>query len=79
MSGRTAKGLERELRFRLTAFLYESGRLSAGQAGQLAGMPRLRFLVELGRRGRVVVNLAVEDLEDELRHEPPAAHGERGN
>jgi predicted HTH domain antitoxin len=73
-SGQTSEELEPELRFLLAAKLYELGRVSAGQAGKLAGMARLRFLEELGRRGFTVVHLDPDQVEDELRDDPPDRH-----
>lgn len=73
-SGQSGEEFESELRFLLAAKLYELGRVSAGQAGKLAGMPRLRFLDELGRRGFTVILLDQESIEDELRDDQPAGH-----
>jgi predicted HTH domain antitoxin len=39
----------RELRILAAAKLYELGRLSSGRAAELAGMPRVEFLLELRR------------------------------
>jgi predicted HTH domain antitoxin len=39
----------RELRILAAVKLYELGRLSSGRAAELAGMPRVEFLLELGR------------------------------
>jgi len=71
-SGLSGKEFESELRFLLAAKLYELGRVSAGQAGKLAGMPRLRFLDELSRRGFTVIHLDQDSIEDDLRDNPPA-------
>lgn len=76
-SGQSHKELESEMRFLLAAKLYELGRLSAGQAGKLAGIPRLRFLDELGRRGFTVIHYDRDSVEDELRDDPPAIHPAR--
>jgi predicted HTH domain antitoxin len=73
-SGQSGEEFESELRFLLAAKLYELGRISAGQAGKLAGMPRLRFLDELGRRGFTVIHLEQESIEDELKDDPPEVH-----
>lgn len=73
-SGLSGKECESELRFLLAAKLYELGRISAGQAGKLAGMTRLRFLDELSRRGFTVVHLDQDSIEDGLRDDPPVAH-----
>jgi len=73
-TGQTASELEPELRFLLASKLYELGRVSAGQAGKLAGVSRLHFLAELGRRGFTVVHLDPDEVEDELRDDPPELH-----
>jgi predicted HTH domain antitoxin len=39
----------RELRMLAAVKLYELGRLSSGRAAELAGMPRVEFLLALGR------------------------------
>ncbi|MFH1929136.1 MAG: UPF0175 family protein [Chloroflexota bacterium] len=39
----------REIRILAAVKLYELGRLSSGRAAELAGMPRVEFLLELGR------------------------------
>ena len=50
----------RELRVLAAVKLYELGRLSSGRAAELAGMPRVEFLLELGR-------YKVFPFEEELR------------
>jgi predicted HTH domain antitoxin len=50
----------RELVILAAVKLYELGRLSSGRAAELAGMPRVEFLLTLGR-------YKVFPLEDELR------------
>jgi len=66
--------LELELRFLRAAKLYELGRVSVGQAGKLVGLPRLRFLDELARRGFTVIQLDEEAIEDELRDDQSEVH-----
>lgn len=66
-TGQSRQELEAELRFLLAAKLYELGRVSGGMAGELAGMSRLHFLDELGRRGFTVIHLDPEEVEGELR------------
>ena len=39
----------KELRVLAAVKLYEMGRLSSGRAAELAGMPRVEFLMSLGR------------------------------
>lgn len=43
----------RELRILAAVKLYELGRLSSGRAAELAGMPRVKFLLALGRYASV--------------------------
>lgn len=57
---------EGERRFLVASKLYELGRLSAGQAARLVGIPRFEFLDELSRRGLTVVHLDADSIEDEL-------------
>lgn len=73
-SGQSNREFESEMRFLLAAKLYELGKVSAGQAGRLAGMPRLRFLDELGRRGFTVIHLDQDAIEDELRDDRSEIH-----
>lgn len=40
-----------EIRMASAVKLFEVGRLSSGRAAELAGVPRIRFLYELGRYG----------------------------
>lgn len=56
-----------EAKFLLAAKLYELGRLSSGQAAQLAGTSRVQFLLSLSRIGVPMSNLQAEDLESELK------------
>lgn len=56
----------RELRILAAVKLYELGRLSSGRAVELAGMPRVEFLLELGR-------YKVCPFEDEL-HDLESSH-----
>ena len=55
-----------EFRLDLAARMYESGRLSSGQAARLAGIGRVRFLLTLHKRGVVAVDLRPEELDAEL-------------
>lgn len=61
-----------EARFLLAAKLYELGRITSGRAAELAGKPRVEFLLALPRIGVAVSNLRSDDLESELDF---AAHG----
>ncbi len=42
---------EREARLAMAVKLFDLGRISSGQAAELAGVPRIHFLYELGRWG----------------------------
>lgn len=66
-SGQEPQELEQELRFLLASKLFELRRLSLGKASELAGIPRLQFMDELGRRQIPVINLAEDQIADELR------------
>lgn len=53
----------RELRILAAVKLYELGRLSSGRAAELAGMPRVEFLVNLGRYQVFPFGAELSDLE----------------
>jgi predicted HTH domain antitoxin len=53
----------RELRILAAVKLYELGRLSSGRAAELAGMPRVEFLLELGRYKVFPFEAELHDLE----------------
>lgn len=55
------------MRLLLAVKLFELQCLSLGKAAELAGLPKLRFLDELGRREIPVVNLEDDQIADELR------------
>ena len=46
--------------------LFDTGRLSSGQAAELAGMPRIHFLYELGRWGVSALQVGEDELENDL-------------
>lgn len=54
----------RELRTLAAVKLYELGRLSSGRAAELADMPRVEFLLTLGRYKVFPFAAELEDLED---------------
>ncbi len=66
-TGQSPEELERELRFLLAVKLFELRRLSVGKAAELCGMSKIDFLDELGRMGVPVINLADDQIQDELR------------
>ena len=53
----------RELRMLAAIKLYELGRLSSGRAAELAGLPRVEFLLELGRYKVFPFEAELHDLE----------------
>jgi predicted HTH domain antitoxin len=53
----------REVRILAAIKLYELGRLSSGRAADLAGMPRLEFLLTLGRYKVFPFEAELRDLE----------------
>ncbi len=53
----------RELRILAAVKLYELGRLSSGRAAELAGMPRVEFLLTLGRYKVFPFEAELHDLE----------------
>lgn len=53
----------RELRVLAAVKLYELGRLSSGRAAELAGMPRVEFLLNLGRYKVFPFESELSDLE----------------
>jgi predicted HTH domain antitoxin len=55
----------RELRMLAAVKLFEMGRLSSGRAAELAGMPRVEFLLSLNRYKVFPLNAELNDLEKE--------------
>jgi predicted HTH domain antitoxin len=53
----------RELRMLAAVKLFELGRLSSGRAAELAGMPRVEFLLNLGRYKVFPFEAELADLE----------------
>ncbi len=53
----------REMRVLAAVKLYELGRLSSGRAAELAGMPRIEFLLNLGRYKVCPFEAELADLE----------------
>lgn len=55
-----------EARLLLMARLFELGRLSLGQASELAGYSKPTFMELLGKMGIAVFDYPADDLENEL-------------
>ncbi len=58
----------RELRMLAAVKLYEMGRLSSGRAAELAGMPRVEFLLNLHRYRVFPLATELEELETARGH-----------
>lgn len=56
----------REAQLLLAVKLFEMGKLTSGQAAELAGMPRVVFLYLLERYGVPAINLQDEEVEHEI-------------
>ena len=57
---------EDEARFMLALKLYESGRLTLGQAAEMSGYSKPTFMELAGKNGVPVFNYPPEDLEREM-------------
>jgi predicted HTH domain antitoxin len=55
-----------EARFLLMVKLFETGRLTLGQAAKLAGYSKPTFIELLGKLGIPVIDYPAEDLEQEM-------------
>ncbi|WP_250124224.1 UPF0175 family protein [Chroococcidiopsis sp. CCMEE 29] len=55
-----------EARLLLTVKLFETGKLSLGQAAKLAGYSKRTFIELLGKMGVQALNYPAEDLEREI-------------
>ncbi len=58
-----AAAFAREMRILAAVKLYELGRLSSGRAAELADMPRIEFLLSLGRYKVCPFEAELADLE----------------
>ena len=58
-----AASFVREMRMLAAVKLYELGRLSSGRAAELAGIPRVEFLLSLGRYRVCPFEAELADLE----------------
>jgi predicted HTH domain antitoxin len=59
---------EAEAKVCLAARLFEVGRLSCGQAAELAGYSKRTFVELLGKQGIAVLDYPADELPDGLRH-----------
>lgn len=65
-TGVTVAELTNELKEFLAAKLYESGRLTLGQAAAFAGQPIWQFMETISRLGVSVINQDMKMLQDDL-------------
>lgn len=65
-SGLAPDDAQREFRLLLAAKLFELGRVTLGQAAELAGLPIGDFSEALGRIGVSVINLTPDQLAHDL-------------
>jgi predicted HTH domain antitoxin len=59
---------EAEAKLYLALKLYEVGRLSCGQAAEVAGYSKRAFLELMGTHGVAIMDYSVDELEDDLYH-----------
>jgi predicted HTH domain antitoxin len=59
---------ERETRLAMAVKLFETGKLTSGQAARLATMSRVDFLYELGRFGVSPIQMEPDELEEDVKH-----------
>jgi predicted HTH domain antitoxin len=59
---------ENEAKMYLAMKLFEVGRLSCGQAAELAGFSKRTFVELLGKHGVAVLNYPPQELQDDLGH-----------
>ena len=57
---------EREARMAMAVKLFDTARLTSGQAAELAGIPRVHFLYELERWGVSTIQVNDDDLEHDV-------------
>lgn len=55
-----------EARLLLTIKLFETGRISLGQAARLAGYSKATYIEILGKQGVAVIDYPAEDLQREM-------------
>ena len=59
---------ESEARLYLSMKLFEIGRLSCGQAAELAGYSKRTYMELLGKHGMAAIDYPASELEDDLDH-----------
>jgi predicted HTH domain antitoxin len=69
----TPEELEAQIRLMAALKMFELGKLSSGQAAELAGLSRVEFFEMCGRYRVSVLNYPPEEMEAELRSDLEAA------
>jgi predicted HTH domain antitoxin len=64
----TPETIAREMQILAAVKLFELGKLSSGRAAQLAGMPRVQFLLLLGKYQVSPFSLTTEELEQDVQN-----------
>ncbi|GAB4294979.1 MAG: UPF0175 family protein [Oscillatoriaceae cyanobacterium] len=64
----TQETIAREMQILAAVKLFELGKLSSGRAAQLAGMPRVQFLLLLGQYQVSPFSLTTEELERDVNN-----------
>ena len=59
---------ESDLAMIIASKLYEDGKLSAGQAAELAGLTKRTFIELLGKYGGSVFSSSIDDLYTDIAH-----------
>jgi predicted HTH domain antitoxin len=61
------EAFEQEARFALAVKLFELGRLTSGQAAELAGVSRVAFLLNCKRYGAATVDWDQTEIDEEFK------------
>ena len=59
---------DKEVKMIIAAKLYEKGKLSLGQAAELAGLTKREFMDELGKYGVSIFGETLEDIDQDLQN-----------
>ena len=65
-TGQSEEDFVREAKLLLALKLFEQGRISSGRAAELAGMPRVEFILMAGRSGIPVTDLDEKEMDREF-------------
>ena len=67
-TGRSREEFVREAKVILAAKLFEEGRISSGKGAEICSMPRVDFLLEMGRRKIPIIQFDEAELEREFEN-----------